>query len=126
MKKSTAAMALALMLNASAVQAAPGDMNVATFLAKADALRAKGFMALLSPDYKTLKVEATAGGLAYRARLKGEQTAGHPSSCPPHPTSINSTALMSHLKSYPEAARTRTSMKAAMADLFMKTWPCGK
>lgn len=126
MKKSTTVMALALIFNTGAAQAAPGDMSVATFLSKADALAAKGFMALLSPDYKLLKSEATAGGLAYRARLQGERAAGHPSSCPPHPAPINSATLISHLKSYPETARMRTSMKAAMADLFVKTWPCSR
>lgn len=121
MKQWLAILALA---SASAAAAAPGDMSVATFLAKADALRAKGFMALMSSDYKVLKAEGTAAGQAYRARLNAERAAGKPSSCPPTPARVDSNMVLAHLRSYPEAARPRITMKTAMADLFAKTWPC--
>lgn len=127
MKKWLAVAVLTASLAASgAAQAAPGDMSVAAFLAKADALRAKGFMALMSRDYSRLKSEATAAGLDYRSRLKAERTAGRPSSCPPQPTRIDSPMLMAHLRGYPEGERARVPLKAAMADLFIKTWPCRK
>ncbi len=109
-----------------AALAASGDMSVATFIAKADALRAKGFMALMSPDYRLLKREATGAALAYRARLNAERAGGHPSSCPPKPAPINSTMLLAHLKSYPDSQRARTPMNSAMGDLFIKTWPCAR
>jgi hypothetical protein len=32
---------------------------------------------------------------------------------------------MAFLRTYPEPARPRTTMKAAIADYFIKTWPCG-
>ena len=44
--------------------AAAGDMSVATFLAKADALKAKGPLALLSSDIKLLQGEGQAAGAA--------------------------------------------------------------
>ncbi len=99
-------------------------MNVATFLAKADALKAKGMMALFSSDIKVLQSEGQAAGMAYKARLDGERKAGHPSSCPPQGTKIGSDQVLAHLRSYPAEARPQTSMRAAMADFFIKNYPC--
>ncbi|HOB15393.1 MAG TPA: hypothetical protein PK680_08260 [Novosphingobium sp.] len=109
---------------ASPVLAAPGDMNVATFLAKADALKAKGAAALFSPDIKLLQAEGNAAGEHYKARLKAERAAGKPSSCPPQGARINSDQLLAFLRTYPEAARPRVSMKQAMADYFIRHFPC--
>ncbi|HCF24448.1 MULTISPECIES: hypothetical protein [unclassified Novosphingobium] len=109
---------------ATPLAAAPGDMNVATFLAKADALRAKGPAALFSSDYKLLKSEGEAAGQAYRARLNAERAAGKPSSCPPKGTRVNSDKLIAHLRTYPEPVRPRVSMKQAIGDYFARTYPC--
>ncbi len=104
--------------------AAPGDMNVATFLAKADALKAKGPAALFSSDLKLLKSEGEAAGADYRARLNAERAAGRPSSCPPKGAKVNSDKLLTFLRSYPEHARPRTSMKQAIGDFFARSYPC--
>jgi hypothetical protein len=104
--------------------AAPGDMSVAAFLGKAEALKQKGVMAMMSSDLGVLKQEGTAAGTAYRERLTRERAAGKPSSCPPKGARINSDQLLAHLKTYPVSARTGVSMKTAMADYFIKTWPC--
>lgn len=109
---------------AAPLLAAPGDMSVATFLAKADALRAKGPMALMSSDYKLLQSEGKGAGDAYRARLRAERAAGRPSSCPPKDVKVSSDKLIAHLRTYPEAVRPRVSMKQAMADYFIRTYPC--
>ena len=115
----------ALLLGALPVLAASGDMSAATFLAKADALQAKGIMAMMSPDIATLRDEATAAGRAYRAKLAADKAAGRaPESCPPPKSSIGSNVLIAHLRSYPEAQRPRLTMTAAMADLLRKTYPC--
>ncbi len=118
--------ALLLIGAATPAFAAPGDMTVATFLAKADALRARGPMALFSSDIALLKGEATAAGRAYRVRLAGERQHGTPSSCPPPRSSMNQDVLMTHLRSYPAPARARTTMTAAMADWFVRTYPCAR
>ena len=104
--------------------AAPGDMNVAAFLAKADALRAKGPMALFSSDFKLLKSEGEAAGEAYRSRLNAERAAGRPSSCPPKGAKVSSDKLLAFLRTYPEAHRPRTSMKQAIGDFFARNYPC--
>ncbi len=114
-----------LMLAVPAAAAATGDMSVAAFLAKADALKAKGLMALGSSDIGLLRAEGQAAGQAYKARLEGERKAGKPSSCPPKGTKVQSDQLMSFLRTYPEPARPRTTMKTAIADYFIRTYPCG-
>lgn len=123
MKRISLALAASLSL-ATPSLAAPGDMNVAAFLAKADALRAKGAMALFSSDYKLLKSEGEAAGEAYRSRLNAERAAGRPSSCPPKGTKVSSDKLLAFLRTYPEAHRPRTSMKQAIGDFFARNYPC--
>ena len=115
---------LAALLLPTALLAAPGDMSVAAFLGKADALKAKGAMALFSGDIGVLKAEGKAAGEAYRARLNSERAAGHPSSCPPQGTKINSDELVGFLRNYPAAARPQISMKAALAEFFIRKYPC--
>lgn len=123
MKRTSLAIAASLLF-ATPLLAAPGDMNVATFLAKADALKAKGPAALFSSDLKLLKSEGEAAGAAYRSRLNAERAAGRPSSCPPQGTKVNSDKLLAFLRTYPEAHRPRTSMKQAVGDFFARNYPC--
>jgi hypothetical protein len=114
----------AMLAIATPALAVGGDMSVATFLAKADALKAKGIMALGSSDIGLLRSEGQAAGQAYKARLEGERKAGKPSSCPPKGTKVQSDKLMAFLRTYPEPVRPRTTMKSAIADYFIKTYPC--
>ena len=109
---------------AAPVLAAPGDMNVATFLAKADALKAKGVTAMFSSDLKLLRTEGQAAGANYKVRLNTERAAGNPSSCPPKGTKVDSDKLLAFLRTYPENVRPRVSMKQAMADYFIRNYPC--
>jgi hypothetical protein len=99
-------------------------MNVAEFLRRADALSELGPAALLSSDFRTLQEEGQAAGAAYRARLQRERGQGRPSSCPPQPVQIGSDRLLAHLRTYPTAARPRTTMRMAMADYFIRNHPC--
>ena len=125
MKQTALILAAASVLLASApALAAGGDMSVAQFLSKADALKAKGAMALFSPDIKVLKAEGQAAGEAYRSRLVAERAAGKPSSCPPKGATVSSDQVLSHLRTYPAPARPRVTMRTAMADFFIKTYPC--
>lgn len=115
---------LALLCSATAASAAPGDMSVAAFLGKVDALKAKGMAAMFSSDIGLLKSEAMAAGAAYRERLKAERAQGRPSSCPPAAAKVNSNQFIGHLQTYPAAQRPAISLKQAIADMFTKTWPC--
>lgn len=119
-------LAFAAALVAAPVAAAPGDMDVATFLTKAEKLEKKGALALLSGDLKLLKREVEAAGNAYSVRYKADEAAGRaPHSCPPKgKMSLSSDQLMTHLRSYPVARRGSTTIKAAFADLMKKRYPC--
>ena len=125
MKRFFALLAALLLLPVAAL-AAPGDMSVAIFLAKAEALQAKGVTAMFSSDVGVLKSEGKAAGQQYKARLQAEKAQGRPSSCPPPGVKINSDELVAFLRTYPTAARPRVSMKQAMADYFIKKYPCPK
>ena len=104
---------------------APGDMKISTFLAKADALKAKGLLAMASSDIGILKTEGKAAGEAYRARIKSDKEKGlAPHSCPPAKSSISSDDLLNHFRSYPAAQRQQISVRAGFADMMKKRFPC--
>ncbi|MFM5907103.1 MAG: hypothetical protein ACKOPO_05905 [Novosphingobium sp.] len=123
MKRITIGLGAALALAVPA-QAAPGDMSVATFLTKAEALKAKGMAAMFSSDVKLLMGEGKAAAAAYRARLEVERKAGRPSSCPPAKASVGTEELLSHLRSYPAATRPGVPMHRAFGDFFARKYPC--
>lgn len=116
--------ALAAIAWPTALLAAPGDMSVAAFLSKADALKAKGAMALFSRDIGVLKAEGKAAGEAYRARLQSERAAGRPSSCPPQGAKVNSDEFLGFLRTYPAAVQPQVPMKQAIGDFFIRKYPC--
>ena len=113
-------------LVAAPLAAAPGDMDVATVLAKADKLEKKGPLALLSSDLKLLKREVEGAAERYRARIKADKATGRaPHSCPPQgKQSMGSDELLAHLRSYPAGKRGSTTISAAFADLMKKRYPC--
>lgn len=118
---------LAALALPSAALAAHGDMNLAVFIAKADALRAQGPLALMSSDLELLKAEGKAAGESYRARLIRERAAGRPSSCPPENAQIVPEELVNFLKTaYPANTRPRVSIRQGVADYFIRKFPCGR
>ena len=117
-------LALALVALPAAAFAARGDMNLAVFITKADALQAQGPMALFSPELDVLKAEGKAAGESYRARLLKERAAGRPSSCPPDNAQIVPQELLAFLKRYPANVRPRVTIRQGVADYFIKKYPC--
>lgn len=117
---------IAVLILPVAALAAPGDMSVATFLAKAERLRSMGPAAFMSSDYGLLQKEGKAAGANYKARLQRERAAGKPSSCPPEKAGFSADQLLAHLRTYPANARPRTSMNQAVADYFIRKYPCRK
>lgn len=114
-----------MLTTATPALAAPGEMNAATFLQRAEALQARGVMAAFSGDVKVLTAEGQAAGANYRARLRADAAAGRaPHSCPPAQARLNSEQVLAHLRSYPPQQRQSITMNQAMADLFVKTFPC--
>ena len=104
------------------------NMPVSTFLAKADALKAKGVMAVFSSsDIAVLKKEVQAAGLAARTERKAREASGQPKlACPPEKVSMNSDELLASFRAIPAEQRPRVTVKEAMADLVRKRYPCPK
>jgi hypothetical protein len=102
-------------------------MTVAEFLVRADALKAKGMMAMMSSDLPVVKGEMQAATTAYRtdvdaARAKGRTDLG----CPPPKgqAKISSDMIMADLAAIPKAAQARTTVKTALYDAMRKRYPC--
>ena len=99
-------------------------MPVSTFLAKANALKAKGAMALFSSDIGLLKKEIQNSAKALRAEQLAAQKAGRkPALCMPAKAAVNSNELLAHFNSIPPAQRNM-SVQAGFAGLIRKKYPC--
>jgi len=111
-----------LMLVAVPAQA----MSVAEFLAKVNALKAKGAMAMFSSDIGVLKQEIEGASTAYRGDLAAAAAAGKtPSSCPPPKgqAKMSSNDLIAAFEKIPPAQRG-ISVKAAFAAMMQQRFPC--
>ena len=100
------------------------SMPVATFLAKADALKKKGALAFFSGDLGRLKSEIQNSGKAIRLEHQAAVKAGRkPGFCIPAKASFTSTELLDHFRAIPPAQRNMP-VKAAFASLVRKKYPC--
>jgi hypothetical protein len=118
---------LAVMAGAALVLPASAQaMSVAEFLAKANALKAKGFLAIGSSDIKLLRTEVERASDAYRSDLASAKAAGRaPHSCPPPKgkAKIGSNELMAEFEAIP-AAKRNISVKTAFYAMMKKRFPC--
>ena len=104
---------------------APGDMSVAAFLTRADAIARLGPLALATPEGTHLKGEVIAAARRYKARIDARRKAGlRTTSCPPESGSMAPEEWLSHLRSYPTPARRTVSVTAAFDALMKKRYPC--
>ena len=95
-------------------------MNVATFLAKASALKAKGIFAMASPDIALLKNEVTGAATAYRADLAADAAAKRrPRACSPprDKTAVTSNDIIASFQAIP-----RRSAGSASRSPFTVSW----
>jgi hypothetical protein len=120
-KKKLLAAALLAVLPLGAANA----MDVATFLAKADALQKKGMMALMSSDYKLLKNEIVANSQLLRTeRLAAERAHRKPAYCPPAKSGLKSDEILAAFRTIPAAQRPRIPVKDALRALLARKYPC--
>lgn len=100
-------------------------MTVAVFLEKADALQARGMMAMFSSDIALLKGEVTSAGTALRAEVAGARRAGRqPAFCAPERVRMNSNELLAYFRSIPPAQRQRLEVRDAMRFYMVRRFPC--
>lgn len=101
-------------------------MTVATFLAKANGLKAKGILAMGSPDIGLLRNEMQRVAEAYRADVTRARAAGRtPHSCPPPKGQgkIGAKEVMAEFEAIPPAQRN-VSVKTAFYAMMKKRYPC--
>ncbi len=110
-----------------AVPVAASSMTVAEFLARANALKAKGMMAMMSSDLPVIRGEMQAATTAYRtdvdaARAKGRTDLG----CPPPKgqAKMSSDTIMADLAAMPKGAQAKMSVKAGLYASMTKRYPC--
>ena len=100
-------------------------MDVATFLAKANALEQQGMMALLSSDYGLLKgeVQAAAGQLRAEraAAIKARRKVPF---CPPADVGLDPKELLAHLRAIPAAQRRRMQVRDGLRSFLVRKYPC--
>jgi hypothetical protein len=116
---------LAAVLLAVVPLGAAHAMDVATFLARAEALQKKGMLALMSSDYKLLQAEIASNAKALRAeRLAAERARRKPAYCPPAKQSLNSDEILAAFRTIPAAQRPRVPVKDALRALLVRKYPC--
>ena len=104
---------------------APGDMNIAAFLTRADSVARLGPLALATPEGHRLKGEVVAAAQRYKARIDAQRRAGaRTTSCPPESGSMEPEEWLAHLRSYPVPARRTVSVYTAFDALMKKRYPC--
>ena len=102
------------------------SMNAETYYKRANALIAKGPLALLSRgEIKALMTEAGNAGKAARAeRLASLAVGKPPRACPPPKSSMGSDEFMKRLGAIPPAERARINMTEAMTRITIARFPC--
>ncbi len=117
---------VALSAAAALTVAAPATaaMTVATFLARAEPLRANPLMALTSPDYPTLKAEAATATHQLRAEADARRAAGkRPIACVPEGQSIGIMEMLDGLDALSPGDK-RLPLKDGYARVLAKNYPC--
>lgn len=101
------------------------SMPLSTFLVKADALEAKGPLALMSSDLPIIKSEVKASMTNYRALLTAQKAAGKPlHSCPPAKGRFDSDDMMAAFRAVPVAQRNNITVQSALFAMMKKRHPC--
>ena len=100
-------------------------MPATTFLAKADALMAKGPLALFSSDVGLLKKEATQAGGELKAERMALLAQHRPTAyCPPAKSGIQSDELIASLRRIPAPELARMQFKDAFRHILAQKYPC--
>lgn len=112
---------LLLLLASPAAQA----MDVATFLARAEAAQRKGPAAILSSEARGLLAEARGAMKAITAeRLAATKAGRTPAYCPAAKAGLSQSELLAALKAVSPADRARTEVKDAVRAGLARKYPC--
>jgi hypothetical protein len=122
MMKAGIGLAVSLAILPSAAQA----MDVATFLAKIDALEKKGMLAMLSSDYREVKGESESVLRQITADARAAKAAhAPPIVCPPGGVAkTDSNEVVAYFRAMPPDQRAHTQVKDALLALLARKYPC--
>ena len=102
-------------------------MTVAEFLAKAEALKAKGMMAMMSSDLTVVRSEIQPVTTAYRADVDAAQAKGimalgfSPSK---GQVKLSLDVILADFVATPKAAQKRTMVRAGLYAIMAERFPC--
>ncbi len=112
------------LLIAGTAMPAAAAMTVQTFLARANALRDQGPMALMSPEFPALRAEAQAATAQLKAERSARAAAGKPPiACVLEGESIGIMDMLDGLSALPAADQKRP-LKDGYARVLAKRFPC--
>jgi hypothetical protein len=115
----------AAILAAMLAPAAASAMDVATFLAKADALERMGMRAAFSSDGPLIMEELNGANRALRAERLAAQSAGRrPAYCPDPNHRADVREIVAALRTIPVARRARTEVRDAVRAFYARRYPC--
>jgi hypothetical protein len=115
---------VAALLMVGMAMPASAAMTVGTFLARANALRDQGPMALMSPDLPALKAEAKAATNQLKAERAARAAAGKPPiACVPEGESVGIMDMLDGLNELPASYRKRP-LKDGYARVLANLYPC--
>ena len=115
---------IAAMLVGGMAIPASAAMTVGAFLARANALRDQGPMALMSPDFPALKAEAKAATTQLKAERAARAAAGKPPiACVPEGESVGIMDMLDGLSDLPASYQKRP-LKDGYARVLANLYPC--
>lgn len=103
---------------------ASAEMTLGQFLVKANALKAKGMMAVFSKDLKPVMAEMKSASAQLKAEGERRKAAGQPPiACPPKGAKMKSDEFLAMLNAVPPAQRG-VSLKDGLARAMATKFPC--
>jgi hypothetical protein len=120
--------AILFLLTAVPGAAQAQSMNAEIFFKKAQALKAKGPLALMSRELRPLIREAKAAGLKARSTRLAAVAAGRtPRYCPPKGSKrLGNQEFMDGMASMPRAERLSIDLTEAITRLMVRKYPCDR
>ncbi|MGI8931065.1 MAG: hypothetical protein ACR2FK_01600 [Sphingomicrobium sp.] len=119
--------AASLLLLAVPAAASAQSMNAEVFFKRAQALKAKGVLAMMSRDLNPVVNEAKAAGLKARTtRLTALAAGRRPRYCPPVGSRRLGNEEFFNGICHPAAERMRIDMTEAMTRILIRRFPCPK
>ena len=99
--------------------------DVATFLAKVEAVKGKGVMAMFSSDLKLLMGEVGGSMKALKEeRLAAVAGGRRPAYCPSGKAELSRQELFAAMEAVPSRARSKVQVKEALRAQLTRKYPC--